>query len=124
MTEFVRLGIIGLPNVGKSTLFSALTAADAETGDYPFTTKSYNTGVALMPDQRLHDLSRAMKAGQTIPAKINFVDVAGLVKGASRGEGLGNQFLGYVRDVTAIVHVVRLFQADLIAHVEGRIDPV
>lgn len=117
-------GIVGLPNVGKSTLFSALTAAPAEAANYPFCTIDPNVGVVSVPDSRLDRISELVKPRQTIPTIVEFVDIAGLVKGASKGEGLGNQFLGNIREVGAIVHVVRCFDDTNIVHVEGDIDPI
>jgi GTP-binding protein YchF len=119
-----NLGIIGLPNVGKSTIFNALSAAGAEMANYPFTTIEPNRGIVEVPDQRLHTIARILHKENPIPTKIEFVDLAGLVKGASRGEGLGNQFLGNIRTVDAVVHVVRLFRRDDVVHTTGDIDPV
>ncbi len=120
----VRVGIVGLPNAGKSTLFNALTQARAEVAGYPFTTIEPNLGVVDIPDPRLDRIARLIGAEQATPAAIEFVDIAGLVKGASRGEGLGNRFLGHIREVDAIAHVVRCFEDDEIPHVSGEIDPV
>ncbi len=116
-------GIVGLPNVGKSTIFNALTNAGAEAANYPFCTIEPNTGVVPVPDKRLKQLVEVSKSEKTIPTSIEFVDIAGLVKGASKGEGLGNQFLGHIRSVDAIAHVVRCFEDDNIVHVDGRISP-
>ncbi len=116
-------GIIGLPNVGKSTIFSALTAVNAEAANYPFCTIEPNTGVVPLPDERLEKLSSAAKSVQIIPTTVEFVDIAGLVKGASQGEGLGNQFLGHIRAVDALAHVVRCFEDDNIIHVHGEVSP-
>ena len=120
----LRLGIVGLPNVGKSTLFNALTSAKALVVNYPFATIEPNTGIVQVPDPRLDDLARIVEPERTVPAVVEFVDIAGLVKGASEGEGLGNQFLANIREVDAIVHVVRCFEDDDIQHVMGPVDPV
>ena len=119
----MKLGIVGLPNVGKSTLFNAITKAGAEAANYPFCTIEPNVGVVTVPDQRVTKLHEIYNSKRTIYATIEFCDIAGLVKGASKGEGLGNKFLGHIREVEAIVHVVRCFQNDNIVHVDGRIDP-
>ncbi|SFP98809.1 hypothetical protein SAMN02910358_00408 [Lachnospiraceae bacterium XBB1006] len=120
----MKLGIVGLPNVGKSTLFNSLTKAGAESANYPFCTIDPNIGVVAVPDERLTKLGNMYKSKKVTPAVIEFVDIAGLVKGASKGEGLGNQFLANIREVDAIVHVVRCFEDSNIVHVDGSIDPV
>ncbi|MBP8714161.1 MAG: redox-regulated ATPase YchF [Lachnospiraceae bacterium] len=120
----MKLGIVGLPNVGKSTLFNSLTKAGAEAANYPFCTIDPNVGIVTVPDERLIKLSEMYTSKKTTPATIEFVDIAGLVKGASKGEGLGNQFLSYIREVDAIVHVVRCFEDSNIIHVDGSIDPL
>ncbi len=120
----MKLGIVGLPNVGKSTLFNAITNAGAESANYPFCTIDPNVGVVAVPDARLDWLSDFYHPKKTTPAVIEFVDIAGLVKGASRGEGLGNKFLANIRETNAIVHVVRCFDDDNVIHVEGSTDPL
>jgi GTP-binding protein YchF len=119
----LRCGIVGLPNVGKSTIFNALTSAGAAMANYPFCTIEPNVGIVAVPDPRLTELERLIKPQKVIPTSMEFVDIAGLVKGASRGEGLGNQFLGHIRQVDAIAHVVRCFIDDDITHVHARVDP-
>ncbi len=120
----MKLGIVGLPNVGKSTLFNSLTKAGAESANYPFCTIDPNVGVVPVPDERLDVLGKMHESKKIVPAVIEFVDIAGLVKGASKGEGLGNQFLSNIREVDAIVHVVRCFEDTNIVHVYGSIDPL
>ncbi len=119
-----RCGLIGLPNVGKSTIFNALTAGRAEVAGYPFTTISPNTGIVPVPDPRLEALGQLLKPPKLTPATIEFVDIAGLIAGASQGEGLGNQFLAHIRDVDLLVHVVRAFEAEDIPHIGPTLDPV
>ncbi len=119
----MKLGIVGLPNVGKSTLFNAITKAGAESANYPFCTIDPNVGIVTVPDERLDVLTKMYNSKKTVPATIEFVDIAGLVKGASKGEGLGNKFLSHIREVDAIIHVVRCFEDANIVHVEGSIDP-
>ena len=120
----MKLGIVGLPNVGKSTLFNSITKAGAESANYPFCTIDPNVGIVAVPDKRLDLLTELYHSQKTTPAVIEFVDIAGLVKGASRGEGLGNQFLANIRECDAIVHVVRCFEDSNIIHVDGSIDPI
>ena len=120
----MKLGIVGLPNVGKSTLFNSLTKAGAESANYPFCTIDPNVGVVPVPDERLNKLTEMYNSEKTTPAVIEFVDIAGLVKGASKGEGLGNQFLANIREVDAIVHVVRFFEDPNVIHVDGSVDPL
>ena len=120
----MKLGIVGLPNVGKSTLFNSLTKAGAESANYPFCTIDPNVGVVAVPDERLKLLADLYHSAKVTPAVIEFVDIAGLVKGASKGEGLGNQFLANIREVDAIVHVVRCFEDPNVIHVDGSVDPV
>ncbi len=120
----LQCGIVGLPNVGKSTIFNALTASEIPAENYPFCTIDPNLGIVEVPDIRLNQISAHIKPAKIIPASVEFVDIAGLVKGASKGEGLGNQFLSHIRNVSAVVHVIRCFEDDNVTHVEGSIDPV
>src|ERR1700682_2852722 len=119
----LSIGIVGLPNVGKSTLFNALSGASVLAANYPFATKDPNVGVVPVPDERLDKLAALYKPKKTTHAALEFVDIAGLVKGASKGEGLGNQFLANIREVDAIAHVVRCFQDSDVVHVDGTVDP-
>lgn len=119
-----QCGIVGLPNVGKSTIFNALTSAKAEAANYPFCTIDPNTGIVKVPDSRLAAIAKLIPPNQIVPATMMFVDIAGLVKGASRGEGLGNQFLGHIRETQAIAHVVRCFSDPNVIHVDGSVDPI
>ncbi len=120
----LKCGIVGLPNVGKSTLFNALTSAKALAANYPFATKDPNVGMITVPDPRLDELEKLVNPQKVIPTTVEIVDIAGLIKGASQGEGLGNQFLGNIREVDAILHVVRCFDNDNVIHVDGSVDPV
>lgn len=120
----LSLGIVGLPNVGKSTLFKALTSQEVNIANYPFATIDPNVGVVAVPDERLQKLTEISRSKKTIPAIVEFYDIAGLVKGANKGEGLGNQFLSHIREVNAIIHIVRCFKSDEIIHVEQNVDPI
>ena len=120
----LKCGIVGLPNVGKSTLFNALTKAGIESANYPFCTIEPNVGVVSVPDQRIDKLSEIVKPERVLPATMEFVDIAGLVEGASKGEGLGNKFLANIRETQAIAHVVRCFEDSDITHVSGKVDPL
>ena len=120
----MELGLVGLPNVGKSTLFNALTNAGAESANYPFCTIEPNIGIVDVPDERLNVLGKMYNTQKITPASLKFVDIAGLVKGASKGEGLGNQFLASIRECDAIVQVVRCFDDENIIHVDGKLDPI
>ena len=117
-------GIVGLPNVGKSTLFNAITQAGAESANYPFCTIDPNVGVVEVPDERLNKLTELVQPKKTVPTAFEFTDIAGIVKGASKGEGLGNKFLSHIRQVDAICQVVRCFADDNITHVSGKVDPI
>ncbi|NCB71557.1 MAG: redox-regulated ATPase YchF, partial [Clostridia bacterium] len=120
----MKLGILGLPNVGKSTLFNAITQAGAESANYPFCTIEPNVGVVSVPDERLEQLAKIYDSKKIVPTYIEFYDIAGLVRGASKGEGLGNKFLSHIREVESIVHVVRCFEDENITHVDGGVDPL
>ena len=120
----LKCGIVGLPNVGKSTLFNALTSAGALAANYPFATKEPNIGVVTVPDPRLDELAKLINPQKVLPTAVDILDIAGLIKGASQGEGLGNQFLANIREVDAILHVVRCFDDDNVVHVDGNVNPV
>src|SRR5699024_8529383 len=117
-------GIVGLPNVGKSTLFNAITQAGASAANYPFTTIDPNVGIGEVPDERLEQLTKFVKPKKTVPTAFEFTDIAGIVEGASKGEGLGNKFLSHMRQIDAICHVVRCFEDENVTHVSGKIDPM
>ncbi len=120
----LQCGIVGLPNVGKSTLFNALTESSVPAENYPFCTIEPHVGIVALPDDRLKELGNIYKPQKIVPATVEFTDIAGLVRGASKGEGLGNKFLGQIRQTAAIIHVVRCFENDNVTHVEGNVDPI
>src|SRR5690554_2715844 len=120
----LKCGIVGLPNVGKSTLFNCLSNAKAQSANFPFCTIEPNVGVITVPDERLTELERLVKPQRVVPTTVEIVDIAGLVKGASKGEGLGNKFLANIRETDAIIHVLRCFEDDNVTHVDGSVDPV
>ena len=120
----LQCGIVGLPNVGKSTLFNCLSNAKAQSANFPFCTIEPNVGVITVPDERLNRLAELVHPGRIVPTTVEIVDIAGLVKGASKGEGLGNQFLGNIRETDAIIHVLRCFDDDNVVHVDGSVDPI
>ena len=120
----MKIGIVGLPNVGKSTLFNSITKAGAESANYPFCTIEPNVGIVAVPDERLQKLAEMYNTKKITPAVVEFVDIAGLVKGASKGEGLGNKFLSHIRETDAICEVVRCFEDSNVVHVDGSVDPI
>ena len=120
----MKIGIVGLPNVGKSTLFNSITKAGAESANYPFCTIEPNVGIVAVPDERLQKLAEMYNTKKITPAVVEFVDIAGLVKGASKGEGLGNKFLSHIRETDAICEVVRCFEDSIVVHVDGSVDPI
>ena len=120
----MKCGIVGLPNVGKSTLFNCLSNAKAQAANFPFCTIEPNVGTVVVPDSRLYKLEELVNPQRVVPATVEIVDIAGLVKGASKGEGLGNQFLGNIRETNAIIHVLRCFENENVTHVDGTIDPI
>src|SRR6056297_3184970 len=120
----LQCGIVGLPNVGKSTLFNTLSRAKAQSANYPFCTIDPNVGIVSVPDERLDKIAELVKPEKVVPTSVEFVDIAGLVKGASKGEGLGNQFLGNIRETDAVIHILRCFDDENVTHVDATVDPV